>query len=101
MSKKISNPKPPNISKKPSPPPLRFWDKVMRCKHENLSDYIDGGNCGTPYCEWWESRCLDCGVYITKCGCMSNNGMSGWPYRRWLYFWRKKDAKGRRVKSII
>jgi len=63
----------------------KFWDKVSKCKHKNLSpDYNVGGNCATPYCSWWEDYCLDCGVYITKCGCGFNNGMSGWPYKRWV-----------------
>ena len=61
-----------------------FWDKVMKCKHENLSpDYCEYIPCGTPYCSGCEEHCLDCGVYISNCGCGSNYGMSGWPEKRW------------------
>jgi hypothetical protein len=62
----------------------RFWEKVDKCDHKNMSpDYLGGVYCDTPYCGGWEERCLDCGVYITKCGCGCNNGMSGWPEKRW------------------
>ena len=61
-----------------------FWDKVMKCKHENLSsNYCEPIYCGTPYCEGSEVHCLDCGVYICECGCGVNSGMSGWPMKRW------------------
>jgi len=70
---------------------IKFWDKVDKCKHKNMSpDYYEGVYCDTPYCGGWEEHCLDCGVYITRCGCMSNSGMSGWPYRRWRASRRKK-----------
>ena len=60
-----------------------FWDKVTKCKHEHLSpNYLELIPCGTPYCRGSESHCLDCGVYISECGCNSNNGLSGWPYKR-------------------
>jgi len=68
-----------------------FWDKVERCEHKNLNpNYLEGGTCWTPYCGWWEEHCLDCGVYITKCGCGFCNGMSGWPEQRWRSLRRKK-----------
>ena len=62
-----------------------FWNKVMKCKHKNLSEnYYVHIFCGTPYCSGWEEHCLDCGVYISDCKCGSNYGMFGWPEkRRW------------------
>jgi len=61
----------------------KFWDKVLKCKHENLNpNYYEDIYCPTPYCSGYETHCLDCGVYISECGCGYNNGMSGWPYRR-------------------
>lgn len=61
-----------------------FWKKVEKCKHKNLyENYYEGGSCSTPYCGWEESHCKDCGVYIQKCGCGYNNGLSGWPIKRW------------------
>jgi hypothetical protein len=64
-----------------------FWDKVEKCNHENLSDYYKTVSCPTPYCYGYEYHCLDCGVYISKCGCGFNNGMSGWPQERWGNFY--------------
>jgi hypothetical protein len=61
-----------------------FWNKVMKCKHKNLSsDYCAYIFCDTPYCSGWEEHCLDCGVYISNCRCGSTHGMSGWPEKRW------------------
>jgi hypothetical protein len=72
----------------------KFWDKAVKCKHENLSpDYYEDIYCGTPYCGGWEDHCLDCGVYITRCGCGCNNGMSGWSYKRWRKIERKKYGR--------
>lgn len=69
---------------------MKFWDKVDKCKHDNLSPiYIENINCWTPYCEGTETHCLDCGVYIIKCGCGFCNGMSGWPEKRWKPIWKK------------
>lgn len=57
---------------------MKFWDKVAKCKHENISEtYSDGGSCVTPYCEWTEERCNDCKVYIVTCGCHFYSGVSG------------------------
>lgn len=65
----------------------KFWDKVEKCNHKNISpNYLDGGQCETSYCEWSEDHCLDCGVYITKCGCGYCNRMDGWPWKK-----RKKN----------
>lgn len=62
-----------------------FWDKVLECKHDDLyEDYIEQVPCSTPYCSGFEVHCKDCGVYISKCGCMTENGMSGWSRKRWL-----------------
>jgi len=62
----------------------RFWAKVVNCKHENLSpNYSEPIYCSTPYCCGSEDHCLDCGVYISTCGCGYNNGMSGWSNKRW------------------
>ena len=62
----------------------KFWDKVEKCEHSNLSEsYYRHIYCGTPYCLGTEDHCLDCGVYISKCGCGCNNGMSGWSQKRW------------------
>ena len=67
----------------------KFWDKVMKCKHNNLSPvYLNIYGCGTPYCYADEIYCLDCRVFITKCGCGYSNGMSGWPESRWKKYWR-------------
>ena len=60
-----------------------FRDKVQKCKHERLSpDYLDDIACSTPYCRGYETHCLDCGAYITKCECGYLNGISGWPEKR-------------------
>jgi hypothetical protein len=63
----------------------KFWDKVSQCKHENLSpNYCEPIRCSTPYCSGSEYHCKDCGVYISECGCRSNDGMSGWPQKRYI-----------------
>jgi hypothetical protein len=78
----------------------KFWDKVIKCKHEHLNpNYWEYIYCPTPYCSGHEVHCLDCGVFITKCGCGSNNGMSGWPERRWIRFEKKKRWENERKRS--
>ena len=67
-----------------------FWDKVMVCEHENLTDYYSFVSCGTPYCEVAETRCRDCRVYITTCGCHVNDDLSGWSWARWKKYLSKK-----------
>jgi len=63
---------------------LSFWDKVEKCKHNNISgDYFVSIPCPTPYCYGHEVHCLDCGVYLTECKCGFLSGSSGWPYARW------------------
>ncbi len=58
---------------------------MKKCRHKNIyPDYIDGGKCGTPHCEWEESHCSDCGRFIVKCGCGCWNGEDGWPLKRHL-----------------
>jgi hypothetical protein len=72
----------------------KFWDKVYVCKHENKSPfYLGGGSCGTPYCSIYEYHCLDCGVYISECGCGSNNGLDGWSSRRRMNWERKRSGR--------
>jgi len=70
----------------------KFWERVNKCKHENLSpNYSVLVCCPTPYCSGEEVHCLDCGAYSTKCGCGYMNTISGWPYRRWeKHLWRKR-----------
>jgi hypothetical protein len=60
----------------------KFWEKVEKCDHKNLTDHFGSISCETPYCYGSESHCRDCGVYITECACGYNNGLSGWPESR-------------------
>ena len=61
----------------------KFWDKVERCMHQNLSPhFLESIYCMTPYCDGDETHCMDCGVFIQKCGCGFNDGLSGWPVKR-------------------
>lgn len=72
-----------------------FWDKVHKCSHKNLSpDYLGHAYCSTPYCGggMYETHCLDCGVFISKCDCGVNNGMSGWSNRTWYSKMKRKDC---------
>ena len=69
-----------------------FWDKVNKCKHKNLYDnYLKMISCSSPYCYGHEVHCKDCNVYISTCGCGSENGMSGWSKQRWRNHERKKS----------
>jgi len=71
---------------------MEFYDKVLKCKHINLStNYLDSGSCDTPYCSWYEEHCSDCGAYIVKCGCGFYNSISGWPYKRYKKRTYKND----------
>jgi len=80
----------------------KFWKNVIKCQHKNLSPvYYEGIHCETPYCSGWETHCLDCGVFITKCGCGYNNSMSGWSERRHRIEANKKNEKQKRIKSTI
>ena len=77
------------------------WNKVEKCKHKNLSpNYLDPIYCGTPYCEGDEVHCLDCGVFISTCGCGSWNGTSGWPNKRWNKLYKRKEV-GSKVKAVM
>jgi len=67
-----------------------FWDKVSKCNHKNLSDHYVSLKCNTPYCPGYEVRCLDCGVYLSKCGCGQCNGMSGWSDAQWKTYYKNK-----------
>jgi hypothetical protein len=61
----------------------KFWEKVEKCKHENLyENYYVNIYCSTPYCDGEEVHCKDCGAYISTCGCGCNDGISGWPWKR-------------------
>jgi hypothetical protein len=72
----------------------KFWKKVVACSHKNLApDYLIMISCPTPYCSGEEIHCLDCGVYIQKCGCGYSNGMSGWSHYRIVKAERKKARK--------
>jgi len=69
---------------------LSFQDRVGTCPSRHINEprnlsptYSAMIVCSTPYCSGHEVRCQDCGVYISKCGCGSENGMSGWPHKRW------------------
>ena len=71
-----------------------FWDRVIKCKHENLyPDYLVTFKCSTPYCYGEEVHCKDCGAYISSCGCGANNDISGWSDARWNKFNKKKEKK--------
>jgi hypothetical protein len=67
----------------------KFWDKVYKCQHEPTENYLENFSCSTTYCDGMEWRCKHCGVYISECGCGSNNGMSGWSMKRW-----RKNSNG-------
>jgi hypothetical protein len=57
---------------------VSFWERVYKCKHKNMNpNYSESVSCWTPYCSGWEEHCLDCGVFITECGCGFLSGKSG------------------------
>lgn len=65
---------------------MKFWDKVDKCKHNNISqNYCETIDCSNQdiSCFGVETHCLDCGVYIAECACGSESGMSGWSQKRW------------------
>ena len=64
---------------------MNFQEKAHNCKHENVSpDYYAVIRCSTPYCHGGgEYHCLDCGAYVSECPCGANDGISGWPAKRW------------------
>jgi len=68
----------------------KFWDKVLKCKHEPTNNYLADFTCETPYCEATEYHCKKCGAYITECGCGFNNGISGWSHSRCITENKKK-----------
>jgi len=78
------------------------WELVGNCKHENhYDDYYASGNCGTPYCEWHEFHCKDCGAYIQECGCGYNNGISGWSHARYRAHRRKVESESNKRYNAI
>ena len=69
---------------------MSFWERVEQCEHDWSEDYAVIGRCSTELCGGWhEYHCLKCGVYESSCGCGSNNGLNGWPYKRTRAMWRK------------
>lgn len=62
----------------------KFWKKVAKCTHKNLSKtYYETWYCDPELgCHASEEKCLDCGVYISDCGCGSEQGIYGWPRKR-------------------
>lgn len=73
----------------------KFWDKVSKCKHENISKTFNSFEvCWTEYCNLTETHCLDCGVYITNCQCGFCNGLSGWPESR--HKTQRRNRKGKK-----
>ncbi len=60
-----------------------FQDRVGLCRHQWSDNYSVRISCGTPYCSGSETRCVKCRVFKSTCGCGSENGMSGWPHKRW------------------
>lgn len=69
----------------------KFWDKVEKCPHNNLTDHYEHYSCWTPLCPGAsEVHCADCGVYITECPCHSEDGYSGWSHRKYRSWQRKK-----------
>ena len=71
-------------------------DKMLSCKHKNISGtYWEIYSCETPYCTATETYCLDCRAFIVKCGCGYNNGISGWPLKRYRQMEFKKEIKYR------
>jgi len=72
----------------------KFWDKVDKCEHKNISpNYYQYVPCGTPYCSGHEYHCLDCGVYISDCGCHCCAGFDGWSSKRRKNYRLKKMVK--------
>jgi len=70
-----------------------FFEKLHGCKHLNRDpDYCEPFSCSTPYCSGWEDHCLDCGAYISVCGCGSENGISDKPYwKDYKERWQRDD----------
>ena len=57
------------------------WDKVAKCKHEDLYENY----CVTIAClcdSGVEYHCRDCQAFIIECGCGSVVGISGWSNAR-------------------
>lgn len=82
----------------------KFWKKVEKCKHKNLSkNYsptIRCGSVGDLGCNAVEHHCLDCGVYISKCQCGWCNGLSGWSHRRWMNTFKTKERNVKRLRDL-
>jgi hypothetical protein len=44
--------------------------------HDFYPNYLAFLYCGTDYCTGYEKHCMDCGWFISECGCGSCNGAS-------------------------
>jgi hypothetical protein len=72
----------------------RFWVSVDQCDHERMSQgYLVDLSCSTPYCRGREEHCLDCGAYISSCGCGHLDGVSGWSKARWTKYQRRRGGR--------
>jgi hypothetical protein len=75
-----------------------FWKRVRGCQHEINPNYCVHFRCDTLFCSGREVHCLKCGVFISHCDCFANDGMSGWPHKRYTNYWRKRwidESRGR------
>lgn len=70
----------------------RFFNQIHGCRHAHMDpDYFMGFKCSTPCCSGQEEHCLDCGAYISTCGCGCENGISDKPY--WKKIKGEEDGK--------
>ena len=68
-------------------------DRANKCEHKNLyPNYCVDIPCSTPYCRGYEVHCMDCGAYISKCLCHSNDGISGWSFNRNMNWLEKQEG---------
>ena len=72
-----------------------FYKKVKECKHKRLRDngvYPSSCDCfGIS-----EYHCLDCGVWINKCGCERYNAVSGKSLMQ-----RRDQVKGKDWRDVV
>ena len=68
----------------------KFWDKVENCAHDSYPHYgvVLGCECGA-----YEYHCCKCGVYYTDCRCGEQYGLSGWSYKRWRSYYKRKGLE--------
>lgn len=74
----------------------------ITCPHTKVyPDYCHTYKCDTPYCMVTETHCIECGYFIAKCGCHSNEGISGWSTNRWRKHERKKAiTRNQKIQNI-